>query len=372
MMSKPKLPFSRRRGQFLLIVMIFLLFILGNWGSRTLSKAFRQGITYRVEDAILIEEDVKGMLVVIGDTIHMTDGVQIHGQLLAIGTTLHIQGEVLGDVTLLGETIDAGLTAHGQSVMAAETTTLSGMFGGDVLAMTTRLDLSPSLKVDGRVVGCYETLENRADVPLAECDYATVRQQLRQTIFNFSQLSWLTFTRPQWLISFLTPFHSLANGLWFIAMSAFLTLFFHQRFTHAEETLRQRPVRSVLIGFFVLLLLLGISALGTLLVVYVPISTLGVLPILAFAWALHSVLQGFGWSVVVYMLGRWINLNYRKHDFPPLIETTIGGLSLLSVLLLVRWLPFGGRGSFILVLLLNMAGAGAIIFSRLGAKTQNR
>ncbi|MFZ4827492.1 MAG: hypothetical protein ACOYLB_09050 [Phototrophicaceae bacterium] len=372
MMPKAKLPISRRRGQLLLFVAIFVLFILGNWVSRSVSKWVGHGITYRVGDVLLIEDDVQGMLVATGETIHIVDGVQINGQLLAIGTDLHIDGEVLGDVTLLGETVQADLTAHGQSVLAAETVTLNGQFDGDVLAMATTLTLSPSVTTSGRVIGCYETLANQAGASVADCEYSIVRDQLRQTILGFSQLSWLTLTRPKWLTTLLSPFPSLGNGLWFIAMSAFLTLLFPQRFAHARESLRQRPIRVVLIGLCILLLLLGISALGTLLVVYIPISAIGVLPILGLAWAVHSLLQGFGWSVVVYMLGHWINLNYRKHDFPPFIESTVGGLSLFLLLLFMGWLPFGGRSSLVLILVLSMAGAGAVVFSRLGTRTQNR
>jgi lysylphosphatidylglycerol synthetase-like protein (DUF2156 family) len=155
-------------------------------------------------------------------------------------------------------------------------------------------------------------------------------------------------------------------------MSAFLTLLFPQRFVHARESLLQRPVRAVLIGIFILLLLLGISALSTLLVVYVPVSTIGILPIMGLAWGVHSLLQGFGWSVVVYMLGHWINLNFRKHDFPPFIETVVGGFSLFCVLLVMGWLPFGGKSALVLVFVLSMAGAGAVVFSLFGTRTLNR
>lgn len=372
MMLKAKFSTSRRRGQLILVVALFILVILGNLVSRAIFNGMRQGVIYRVGEVIQIEDDVTGMLVATGETIHIVDGVHIDGQLLAIGTDLHISGEVLGDVTLLGETVQADLTAHGKSVIAAETATLNGQFDGDVLAMANAFTLSPSVSSGGRVIGCYETLSNSADVRVADCEYKLVRDHLRQTVLNFSQLSWLSLTRPKWLTTLLSPFPSLRNGLWFIAMSAFLTLLFPQRFVHARESLLQRPVRAVLIGIFILLLLLGISALSTLLVVYVPVSTIGILPIMGLAWGVHSLLQGFGWSVVVYMLGHWINLNFRKHDFPPFIETVVGGFSLFCVLLVMGWLPFGGKSALVLVFVLSMAGAGAVVFSLFGTRTLNR
>jgi hypothetical protein len=308
---------------------------------------------------------------------HVTTAAEVHGDLLAAGGEVMVGGGigddlyaaggevsvdaivsgnarvaggdvdvgpatiVNGALSMTGGRIDFDGTTHGYLQATGGRVRIDGQVRGDARVRAEELEIGPHARIDGKLivrgpvapdVPAGAQIAGGVDFEAAD-DYAHVDHhagQARKFVHGVGSFLWVF-------------------GV-FIAGTLF-TLAFPAYAARAADRIGREPLRSLALGFVILICLPVLATLLLITIVGIPLALILML--------LYLLLLFLGWVTVALFLGRK-GLDLTRHDQPASTRMTLVALLLAVVALwLLGKLPYvGGWVTFVSLLL----GIGALVW----------
>jgi cytoskeletal protein CcmA (bactofilin family) len=288
------------------------------------------GGTYSLESG----ENLDGSLLILGGTANLEEGSIVEQDVTVIGGTIDVNGQVKGDVSVVGGMASLGSTA---------------VIGGDVNTLAGQLSRDDGARIEGQVntgtTGPFSLvvpgtvqipgLENLPSIPLPR-DSNAPRVNVR---FN-----------PVW------------DGLWWLirsffwaALAVLVALFMSQRTERVADSVMKNPLVAGGMGCLTMLIVPLILLVLVITICGIPFALLGTFA-LWIAW-------GFGIIVIGYEVGKRL-AQLLKADWAIPVSAGIGtfaltlGLNGLGALVpCVGWMAPAAVG---------LVGLGAVLLTRFG------
>jgi hypothetical protein len=273
----------------------------------------------------------------IGQDLRATGGkvsinANIGGDLVAAGGNVSIgKGtRIGGDVLLAGGEVQFGGQALGHAKLAGGKVTVSGEIKGDASLYAHELRLEPGARILGNLTYASGT-------PLSTQELALVAGKVtrEEGSRNWRQASRVSWFHPAFFVSMLI-------------CGSFLFLVFPNAVSGTQQTMRQSPVRSLLLGVALLFALPPVALLFMVTVIGIPIG-FGLL-------MLYPLLLMLGYLGAAFFIGRRTADAMRQSDKAGR-GRQIGFLAIaLALLALAANIPFLGGMLVFLAMLTGMGG----------------
>jgi len=281
-------------------------------------------------------ESLDGSLLILGGTANLDEGSVVERDVTVIGGTINVNGEVKGDVSLVGGMVSLGSTA----VIGGDVNTLAGQLtqedGARIEGQVNTGTTGPfSLVVPGKIQ--IPGLENLPPIPLPRDFNAPVVD----VHFN-----------PLW------------DGLWFLirsflwaALAVLVALFLSQRTERVAESVVKNPLVAGGMGCLTMLIVPLILLVLVITICGIPFALLGTF-VLWIAW-------GFGIIVIGFEIGKRL-AQLLKADWAIPVSAGVGtfaltlGLNGIGALVpCVGWMAPATVG---------LVGLGAVLLTRFGGR----
>ncbi len=247
------------------------------------------------------------------------------GDLVVFGGTGEVEGRVIGSVVVFGGSAR-----------------ISGSVDGDVVVFGGSASIESTAKVNGDVVVIGGVI-NREDGSIVDGDVVVLGGG------NLSPGDELI--APD--LSMITRgFHLTAIMTWLV-LAFIITLLFTRPIENTVKFAIDRPIQSLLSGFFFHVASLLIGVILTVILIGIPLAFLG-----AILWLLISI---FGTVVGFVLMGRLVWDKIRK-GYANILLILLTGILIMGV---IRFVPF--LIGWTIWQLWGMAGIGATILSRFGS-----
>ncbi|MFZ4813478.1 MAG: hypothetical protein ACOYL5_03000 [Phototrophicaceae bacterium] len=358
-------PFPTRRALSFLFGAVLLLLIVGNRLAAVLFPPNKANVHVISGANVLLDQPLTGSQAAFADTLNLTDQARIDGNALLGATHLLMSGTINGDLAATGDTLLLDGQVTGDVVLMGTTVTVTGAIDGDMLILADTIQLD-STRISGQVMACGTNIFNT--VAVAPCDNAVVRQSLvavGKQVVKETAFGALVIPGALGLFEILLPLPVL---LQFTGLAALLVIAFPQRAQRVEAAVRSYPRRMVLIGSMVVLLWVGISGVGLILLATVPVAGLIVLPLYLLGVVVLLVLFISGWVGLLLAFGEWLNRRWRSAMLPSMVSATLGGVIVTVVGYGLRWLPLGGTLTLAFFIGVGLVGVGASYMTRFGQR----
>jgi hypothetical protein len=288
-----------------------------------------------------------------GGSISVSEGEVIAGDVVAIGGSVRVDGEVSGNVVAIGGGLELG--PHANVI-------------GDAVALGGGLRRDPGARIGGKIV-----------------DGGLIN-------FDFGQWRWNRFGR---FFPFGVPFFGAAAGLFalmgtimrvvVLCVLASLVLFVGREYVErVSERAAAEPLKAGAVGVLAQLLFVPLLVL-TIVVLVITLVGIPLLALIPFAILALAVVFLIGFTAVAYRVGRLANARFAWRNDNPYVTAATGILLLVSPLLIARllglanWLLFPMTGTLVFLGLLIeylawTGGFGAVAllrFSRPSGGTQS-
>lgn len=257
----------------------------------------------------------------LGASITVAPGERVEADLMAIGGTIDVLGEVDGDVVAIGGAIE-----------------LDGTVRGDVVAIGGNIRLGANARVlgDVSVVG-GAVLRDPSAVVSGEVTIVNAADGLR---FN---VDWFPFVWSPWMDLPLTLLY--VAGL--LALALLVTAAVPNNVQAVASHMETQVGRSMVIGLLALLLLVPLTLLLALTIIGPPLLWLG-----------FVVAKLLGYVALVSLVGRWVA--ERLSGSPsPIGQVAIG----VGIVALVRYIPILGP---LFSLVVTVWSLGAVLDTKFG------
>jgi len=276
------------------------------------------------EEAVANPANSSGSVFRIGKEFVVAPGTKHTGNVLAFGSNVVVEGELVGHITAIGGTV-----------------LISGPVTQEVTVLGGRLILQSGADVEGTITAIGGGLERAEGVELhTDVNIVSLSQGLRVPRMRFFPF------RPHTLFSYIVYL----LGLFICVL---LTgYFFPMQLGNVEKVLLQKTMRSVLVGIAALIVLLPLTA--------ALIIVAAGLPLVFFYWLAMGWAGVLGYAAVARTVGQVL---YTRVGLParwPWLHVALGVL----VLGVLRSIPFLGPVTGFVVLVLGM---GAALRTHLGA-----
>ena len=361
------------RKLLVLAVVIVIVLIVGGAASRAvLQRATNKNDAPVFTSSYTLATTKTDDLFVIADTAQLLTGSHVEADASLVGrTAVSIDGQIDGDLTVMGGDIQVGKTAqiNGDASLIGNSVTLAGRISGDLSIVAETLNINPGTQLSGTLDICANKFinEQSSDISVHKCgaDELAGWQSLRDGTLATKALSGGGFSLAAFMFS----------GLLALALSAFsgliVTIFPH-RFGQMTQAVRSLPARVSRIGCLTQILAVAlIAGLGILIAILPPLGLI-LLPVLALMLLPLGILFVIGWMTMALLTGDWLVRRFARRTSPPMLTVIAGSLGLFFIWTLLGILPFGPILSGLMVLLLGAVGLGAVIMTRVGTRSGAR
>lgn len=262
---------------------------------------------------------------------------------LAQAVTLETGSTIVGNVTVIGQSVELAGTVDGNVVVIADSLDMldSAYISGDLSACVSSFDRAEQARIDGVI-----------EEDCQDGDAVSVNELVRSGFDGWRE-SW--FFRWGSLLS---------STLLFGALAALATVLFPRGLTRMSASIRRAPVASGTAG----LLALGVAAGAT---VLYAISLLLVLPFLLIpfvilGWVILLLFILLGSVALAEPLGDVVLRRIGMADQPRMIAAVVGAVLLSLALRIWAVFPFTAWIGVLLSIVFGAVSLGAVLLTRLG------
>lgn len=249
-----------------------------------------------------------GVLILLDGEASLEPGARLNGQAFVLGGILNIDGEIQGDVSVIGGEINIGPQAE---------------IGGDVRVGSGDSDISPQAQVNGQVlVGSASGVEIDELLPQ------------RSTL---AQLIWLL---PEALVM---------GGLAYLAAR-----YIPRQVNNVRNAAVSHPVISAAMGLLASIVLPALLVLMAYTLILVPVTALGL--------AIGFLIVGYGYVALGIETGRRL-VRWRNWELSPNASAALGTLVFTLFLNLFNLVPVMGPT---INLIIAIVVIGAVMLTRFG------
>jgi hypothetical protein len=253
----------------------------------------------------------------------------LNGNLVVFGGTISADGNVNGDVAIIGGQVELEENA---------------VVSGDVVTIGGQIQRAEGATVEGEVI------HNVA--PEVQLPSGRIPPQVDVPSIPVPEIN--VGFNPFWEFS-----RVFGSALLVSILGILATLFFQDRLDRVSEAIVSQPLMTTSIG----LLTVVVMIIAALTLILLPVVGLGLIP-LAFAWL-------FG----VISMGQEIGDRFARalrQDWTPVVSTGLGTFALVFVVASIQSLhslaPFLACVTWILPLLVGLLAIGAVVVTRFGAR----
>lgn len=257
----------------------------------------------------------------IGGSITIDEGQEIEGNVVAIGGSAHVNGEVHGDVVAIGGSLDLGPGA---------------LVTGDAVVVGGRLHRDSTAEVRGHI----------NEVGFGMIDFGDWRPRG----IRFA-LPWL----DRGVDTVFRLLSTLSRAAVLCLLVGLVVLIARDHVERAGERAAREPVKSGIVGVLSQLLFVPLLVI-TIIVLVITIVGIPFLLLLPFAILGLAIVGLLGFASVAHYLGQLVNGRFRWTDRGPLATALIGVLVILAPVLLARFLAFAGGFVFPMTIGLSLLG----------------
>ncbi len=230
---------------------------------------------------------LEGALVVLGGETHLEPGSRLRGSVFLLDGSLSIEGEVDGDLSVIGGELALGPRA---------------LVGGDLRVGAGDLTLSPQAKVTGQVLtGAASGVQPDDLFP---------RRSVERKL--------------QWAVP---------AALSLAVFASLAVRFAPHPLSRIERAALRHAVVSVSMGLLAGIVGLSLMVMIAFTLILVPITLLGL--------GMGFLAIGYGWAAIGGAIGRWL-ANWRRWNLSPM-QATFGGAFVFALILnLIALVPYLG------------------------------
>ena len=269
-------------------------------------------------------EKIDGSLIVLGGKAVIAFGANVSGDVVIIGGQAEIEGDVGGNLVLVGS--EASLLPTARLV-------------GNVESISSRFDQATGAQVKGQIheIGAYSLLSTGLDV-----DHPAYINPLEVSKLNFSPVMQVTGSAFQ---SFLQAIFAML-----------VALIFPRRLKGAAIQLSSAILRTTSFGLLA-------AIVSPLLIAFIAITIIGIPLAMLGAIALVLVVI-FGYIAIGAAIGIWIAAAF-KSQWHIAVCAGVGTMLLALVMALLSKL---GPGGIIVIILIHLLGMGSVVLTRFGRR----
>jgi len=266
------------------------------------------------EHTIAAGERLPGALLITEGSLLVAPGATLAGPLYMLSGDLDLQGEIAGDLNVLGGQVSLGPSAR---------------VAGDLNHGGGELALDPAATITGEVV---EGTGGMSLPGLEEVERSPLEEAIR----------------------------FLLEPLLLALAGYFLARFLPGPLSRVAAAAAEQPVVAGAFGLLVLIVIPALLIMIAFTMILLPLSLLGLL--------FGFFVVAYGWIAIGNRLGRWLGqglqrLGWRERPLSRPWATFAGTLLLMFLLQMLEWIPIAGFALFVLTVAL---GAGAVLLTRFG------
>ena len=267
-----------------------------------------------------------GDIVVFGGNVTIEEEAELKGNLIVFGGTAVSDGDIRGDVVIVGGQVDLNDSA---------------VVTGDVVTIGGQLERAEGAEVRGDVVN---NLPPDIRIPEAQIPPEI---NIPDTVVNVRFNPFMEFGRV------------LGSAVFMGVLGMLATLFFRDRLDRVSQAVVAQPLTAGSMGLLtvVVMVFVGIT------IILLPVVLLGLIP-LAFAWL-------FG----IISIGQEVGERFAKavhQNWEPVVTTGLGTFAVVFVIASIQsvnsLLPFMACVTWILPALVGLLAVGAVVVTRFGAR----
>jgi len=276
-------------------------------------------------------DEFNGDLVVFGGNVTVEQGADLNGNLVVFGGTVSTNGNVYGDVVVIG----------GQAKLEDE-----AVVSGDVVSIGGQVQKSEAATVKGEIVNNVSPeiqLPNGTMAPSGNTPSIRIPPAVINTHFN-----------PFWEFG-----RVLGSALVVAFLGALAALFFQDQLDRVSQAVVRQPVMTTSIG----LLTFVVLCIAAITIILIPVVLLSLIP-LAFAWL-------FG----IISIGQEIGDRFARairQNWTPVIATGVGTFVLVFIVASIQSLnslaPFLACVTWVIPILVGFLAIGAVVITRFGIR----
>jgi len=289
------------------------------------------------------DAEVGGDLYAAGADVTLT--APVAGNATLAGYDVNVTADIGGNLRAMARHVGIQAPVAGTALLAGQTVTIDAVITGDAAIGAEELDFGNAARIDGQL-----TLYGDADDPLSVPESVISPDRIeRRTIPD--EIAGTDVRRPG-------PF-TLISGfvIGIIVIAALATLvavIAPQKLERLRDLVRDRPLRTVWIGFLTLSALVGASVLLILTLIGIFVAP---------AVLLAAAILGFlGYLIAVYVVGRavWDWLGQLPPD--AFLERATAALIGAAIVAVVALVPFLGWLVLLILTLLGLGGLTVALF----------
>jgi len=363
-----------RRAVLILSLFIAGLFALALFvGSRLPQQPLIDGDNMGITQFYRLDSTVDDSLFIVADKVELLPNSHITGDAAFVSSDVEMSGRIDGDLTVTGETVvlRPGAYVGGDVLLVANGARLDGEVSGDITFSGNQLVLAADFVLNGDIALCSgDILDQRPGAvtesqPCTNLDVATLLESFRA---NVMLQSGAVAMDAQGRFTFVLAGTILAAfGL---AALATLSVALFPRQLGAMSTALQRPHSQFLTGLLTVLLLVGLGAAVVFLVALVPALSIVLAPLSFIIGVAFVALVLAGTIPMTLGIGGWLLRRVSSAQWPPLVAATIGSLTLVLVVCLPAFVPYGALVTLAAIGLIGTVAVGAALSTRLGTRGQ--
>lgn len=311
-----------RRIARLLLFLTLLLVASGCTGDIGLGSALEIQDSYELTSG----EQISGDRLIIANRVTLATGSSLDGTVTVIGDDVRMAGRILGDATVISE-----------SLQVSETAAISG----DLRYCSSDAEIPTGVVRGSLVQDC-----DKGDVTLG-------------SVVESGFDGW----RDSLLVRGVT---SLGSALLFGGFAALLTLVFPAPMSRISRSIRRSPLAVGLVGGMTILTAIGLTIIYVLsLVLLLPLA---LLPLVLLAWVALGVITLLGWAAIAEQFGRLVMVRLGFDQLPRMVDAAAGGIILGIILRIWSLFWFTGWIGWILSFVIGSVALGGVVLTRLGRK----
>lgn len=318
------------------------------------------GETYRLDRRI--SDD----LVVLADSITLESSSYVRGDVALIGGRVSVGGRVDGDLTVLSERvhIEPGAIIRGDTTLLVAEAIIDGRISGELNIRSDAVTIQPDALIDSDVYICADSLTDQraGEQVILPCNQSIILADLEPLdALRHLNSAEIAFGAGGAILS-------LAASLGLSGLAVLAVAIFPRQISHIEEAIRARPRNQGILGFMLILLLLGISFAVAVALAALPVLGLLLIPLYLIVGLVVLGMALAGWVTVALVCGDVLLSRVVKAPLPPLIIAAVGNIALVGVWHLLVLTPYSRVIGLGLALLLVCVGLGGVLTTRLGTK----
>jgi len=280
---------------------------------------------------------------------------------------LALNGTITDDLNAVGGSIEFSGNVDGNAIFFAETVDLNGNVNGETIVFATSLTLNQL--PEGTLIACVETLNNPINASVnRECHGDVAQSIFERAGRQLASVGFISLLSNPQTFKIFTAILPLPLILLMTGLAALVVAIFPRAINNIEVTIRTNPVKMLLTGLLLYLLMIGITVGCLLVLAYFSLVGLILFLFYLVLMAIFSVFVIGGWVTLSFLIGNWLHRRFSSRMMPPMITTVLGGAVLTVVVVVFSWLPLGNVFVPVFLFILETVGLGGSFATRLGRR----